>query len=287
MKLIFTSIFFLLSIFTFAQSSTHIFVFDIKKLNSDTLIYSKYENITSENEGYNNQPNFSKNGNSILFTAIKKEEQADIYQYNLLSKKTKQVTFTKTSEFSPTQIKKSPKFSMVKVEDDGTQRLWIDGLNNNIESLIMSKVKGIGYHTWLNNNKLALFIVGKPHELHIANVRKNESYKIAENIGSAVHKKEKNIFGFMDFTDSTNCLIKEYYLKTEMFDTVCNCIKDSEYFIYLKNGNILSGIGKSLYQFNRVKKQWKLIADFSEIENFNFYRLAINDMETKLALVTR
>jgi len=67
----------------------------------------------------------------------------------------------------------------------------------------------------------------------------------------------------------------------------CNCAPDAKSFVYLKNGNIISGVGQQLFLFNKraAAKGWVLIADFSEIPDFDFYRIAINQQETKMALV--
>src|SRR5215471_16067287 len=64
--------------------------------------------------GYNNQPSFLPDGDSLLYTSIR-DKQADIYRYDLKSRKTTQVTDTAESEFSPTITPDGNYFSVVRV----------------------------------------------------------------------------------------------------------------------------------------------------------------------------
>jgi Tol biopolymer transport system component len=73
--------------------------------------------------GYNNQPFFTPDGRSILYTSIR-NGQADIYRYDIRTGVTTQVTNTPESEYSPTLMPDGKHISVVRVEADGTQRLW-------------------------------------------------------------------------------------------------------------------------------------------------------------------
>src|ERR1700760_4851316 len=48
-------------------------------------------NIT-DRPGYDNQPSFTPDSKSILFTSVRADAQADIYRYDLTSRSTTQVT---------------------------------------------------------------------------------------------------------------------------------------------------------------------------------------------------
>src|SRR5690242_2776871 len=50
-------------------------------------------NITAR-AGYDNQPSFTPDGRTILFTSVRADGQSDIYRYDLGSKRTSQVTHT-------------------------------------------------------------------------------------------------------------------------------------------------------------------------------------------------
>ena len=103
-------------------ADSDIFLFEMKKLPT-TIIIHKGENIIKR-VGYDNQPFFMPDNKSLLFVAMKEDKQADIYKYELSSKKTTQLTHSTTSEFSPILSPDGKSISVVMVEADSTQRIW-------------------------------------------------------------------------------------------------------------------------------------------------------------------
>src|SRR5947207_2523419 len=77
-------------------------------------------NIT-RSPGYDNQPSFTPDGNSVLFTSIRGGRQTDIYRYDFSSGATVRVTDTPESEYSPTVTPDGAHISVIRVEADGTQ----------------------------------------------------------------------------------------------------------------------------------------------------------------------
>ena len=97
----------------------------------------------SDNPGYDNQPSFTPDGKAVLFTSVRGNRQAnpansaatgsDIYRYDLVTQRLSQVTNTAEAEYSPTVTPDRRHISVIRVEADGTQRLWqfpIDGKTN-------------------------------------------------------------------------------------------------------------------------------------------------------------
>src|ERR1700742_300252 len=56
----------------------------------------------SNSPGYDNQPSFTPDGRSVLFTSIRGGTQTDIYRYDIASRTIVRVTDTPESEYSPT-----------------------------------------------------------------------------------------------------------------------------------------------------------------------------------------
>jgi len=271
---------------TAAQTSTDIYLMDIK-LQDYNLNYKNLTNIT-DRDGYDNQPHFSTGGDHLLFSSIRKNKQSDIYRYNIETGEIIQITDTEESEYSPTYFDEEKYISTVQQDWDKTQHLMSIEVKSNKKKIMLSKETRIGYHTWLSKKDIALFIVGEPHKLAKAKKRGKKAKVIDDKIGAALQKVPgKKAVAYQFFEDSTQCLIKEYYLRKKVAKTVCECLEDAVSFIYLKDGNIVSGFGNKLYIFDkkRAAKGWIPIADFSDIEDFDFYRIAINKQETQIALV--
>ena len=151
--------------------------------------------------GYNNQPSFLPDGQSVLYTSIR-DKQADIYRYDIRRSATTQITKTPESEYSPTLMPDGRSISVVRVEADGTQRLWKFPLDGGTPSLILEKIKPVGYHLWIDDHTLALFILGKPNTLQIVDTRTEETETIAENPGriSSSHSPSEQVqFCAQDF----------------------------------------------------------------------------------------
>ena len=80
-------------------------------------------NITHQ-PGYDNQPWFTPDSRSMLFTSARGETQTDIYRFDVASRATTRVTQTPESEYSATGMPGGQRFSVIRVEADMTQRLW-------------------------------------------------------------------------------------------------------------------------------------------------------------------
>src|SRR2546427_86768 len=130
---------------TATPAFSDIFIVDVKHERGG-MWFSQPVKITTF-AGYNNQPSFLPDGRSILYTSIR-DKQADIYRYDLRSGTTSQVTNTPESEYSPTMMPDGKNISVVRVEADGMQRLWKFPLGIGQPSLILERIKPVGYHWW-------------------------------------------------------------------------------------------------------------------------------------------
>src|SRR6185436_18216554 len=98
-----------------------IFVIDLKtKLDRETkteeLQFGEPKKITDV-AGYNNQPSFMPDGRTVLYTSFR-NNQTDIYRYDLSTGRTTQVTDTPESEYSPALMPDKKNISVVRVEAD-------------------------------------------------------------------------------------------------------------------------------------------------------------------------
>jgi len=162
-----------------APPASDIFIIDLK--GEGKLELGQPLKITSE-AGYNNQPSFLPDGQSILYTSIR-DKQADIYRYEIHGGATTQITNTPESEFSPMLMPDGKSISVVRVEADGTQRLWKFPLAGGEPSLILENIKPVGYHLWVDDYTLALFFLCKTKKFKLVYIRTGKAGVISETPG--------------------------------------------------------------------------------------------------------
>ena len=180
---------------TQAPPDTEIYLAPLK-ITDGTIEIGAATNITN-NPGYDNQPFFTPDGRAVLFTSVRSGTQSDIYRYDLPVKhsdglaagRVLQVTDTLESEYSPT-ITPAGALSVVRVERDGnnTQRLWQFTAEGRDPRVVLENVKPVGYHAWADDHTLALFVLGQPATLQLADTRTGTARTIASEIGRSIHR---------------------------------------------------------------------------------------------------
>lgn len=240
---------------------------------------------------YNNQPFFLSNGGSIFYTSIR-TGQADIYRYDIRDTRTTQVTATPESEYSPTSMPDGKNISVVRVEADGTQRLWKFPLAGGPPSLILENIKPVGYHWWIDKHTVALFILGsagKPHTLQIADVRTGKSEVVAENPGRILRSvPRQNKLSFVHKISDREWLIKTLDLKTKQISTLIKTLPGSEDYAWTPDGALLMAKEAKIFKWKSLQyKDWVEIADFSKAGLKSLTRIAISPSGDLIAIVAR
>lgn len=270
---------------------TDIFLIPIQTESNGKWTFGTPKN-TTKRAGYDNQPSFTPDSKTILYTSIQADGQADIYQYDIATAQHKRITATSlTNEYSPTLLPDGKHISVVQVEKDKhTQRLWKFALKGGKPTLIQEKVKKVGYYCWTDAQNLAMFIVGDdkvPHSLHLAGVKDTASYWVAGHIGRTVRKiPHENAVSFIQKLPSGKWAIKKLDLDNLDTQTIIATLPESEDYAWSADGALLMGKAGKLYHFYPNKdKEWQLIADFSLSEIKDFYRLDISPDGKWLAVV--
>ena len=251
--------------------------------------FSEPKKIT-DYAGYNNQPFFLPDGNSILYTSIR-NGQADIYRYDIKTGKTTQVTNTPESEYSPTLMPDGKNISVVRVEKDGTQRLWKFPLSGDgAPSLILENIMPVGYHYWIDDHTLALFVLGgkgKPNTLRIADTRTGKSEIIAENPGRILRKvPNRNQFSFVHKISDQHWEIKYFDMRARTIASLIETLPGVEDYAWL-NGALLMGKDSKLFAVRPLSGgKWTEVADFSKDGIKRITRIAVNSKRVAIVGVS-
>ena len=76
----------------------------------------------------------------------------------------------------------------MRTEPDRTQRLWRFDAHGRNPQLILTEIKPVGYHAWVDARTVALFVLGQPNTLQIASVESGKGEIVAEAIGRSLHR---------------------------------------------------------------------------------------------------
>jgi len=237
--------------------------------------------------GYNNQPFFLPDGKSLLYTSIRADKQADIYLYDIARRSTTRITQTPESEYSPTLTPDGGFVSVVRVEADGTQRLWKFPIGGGDPVLVLDKIKPVGYHTWIDQNTLALYVLGQPNTLQIVDVPSGKSEVIAQNIGRTLRRVPKqDKLSFVNRVSAQEWLIKEVDLKTRQITTLVKTLPGSEDYAWTPSGVLLMTKDTKLFKFDPLKdSDWKELTDFFQSGLRTVTRVIVSPQGDWIAIV--
>jgi len=268
-----------------------IYAFSMKKLDNGEYNFSNPKFLTNFNmEGYNNQPHFVRENELYITVQFPDETQTDIFSLNLDNNTLTQVTATVEGEYSPTLMPNISEFSSVRVEADGqsTQRLWKFPVDRSSKGEPAFKnITGVGYHLWVNQYKAALFVVGQPTTLVLANSLTGSTIQMMDNIGRGMARLPGDNLAFIHKGTGDNWILKEIDTYTYRSKDIVKTLPNSEDFLYFDDGTFIMGNGSKLFKFNRYNDQdWVEIADFRYYGIKNITRLAISSNGT-IAIVDR
>ncbi|MCA0234859.1 MAG: hypothetical protein LCH81_00595 [Bacteroidetes bacterium] len=241
--------------------------------------------------GYNNQPNFfSDNELYVVSQSLGDTTQTDILSLDLAAQAFTKVTATPlTSEYSPTLMPGGSRFSCVRVEEDGAQRLWSFPINRSDNGRPeFPLVYGVGYHCWLRDTLAAFFIVGEngaPHTLQVAGLRGQKLQRIAADIGRCLLRTPRGQLAFVSKTTDQIWFLKTWDPATGKQDIVLRIPPGVEDFALLPDGTYLMGNGARLYQYKPgLQTEWKEIASLEPYGVRKITRLTVSK-NRKLVIV--
>ena len=283
------SVFLVIPVISYSQDYpiTQLYSFDYT-IEGDSLILDQPQYLSAFNRlGYNNQPSFFSPYEIYLTTNMYDDSSTDIVKINIRNESLYRVTETVESEFSPTPSPDPAYFSCVRIERDGKdQSLWLYPVNrSSYGRRLLEKLDNIGYHIWLSDNEVGLFLVGSPHQFAIANVKSGIVNKLLENIGRCFRINDNDQLLFVHKITEDNWYIKSYDLVTKKYKIITETLPGSEDFELLNDGSILMGNGSKLYRFidTGVNAKWTVVQDLSILNINNISRMAIS--ESKLLMV--
>jgi hypothetical protein len=251
----------------------------------------------SNSPGYDNQPSFTPDGASVLFTSSRGggATQTDIYRYDIARRQVVRVTETPESEYSPTITPDGAHISVIRVEADKTQRLWQFSLDGRQPTVVLAGVKPVGYHVWIDDHTLGLFVLGSPATLHVADTRTGKSVEVARDIGRSLQRIPGT--GSISFVvrepgaggEKPAPSIREYDPRTPTPAPLIWAVPgaDEADCAWTPDGLLLMAHGGWLYGWRRGDADWRRLADLQALGLGGVTRLAVSPAGDRIALVAQ
>lgn len=266
-----------------AQGGTDIWVAPFSDIAGRVSV-GRPVNVTRR-AGYDNQPAFTPDGSTILFTSTRGDGQADIWRVPVTGGAHVRVTRSDPeSEYSATPMPGQDGFSAIRVERDSTQRLWRFNYDGTGAALVLRALRPVGYHVWIGDATLGTFVLGSPNALVLVDPRTEKADTLARDIGRAlVRVPGRDAFTFLQVGKDTNW-ISEVDVRTRTIRRIAPSPVGSDYHLWTPSGQLIASVGTGL--MIRVSDRWDVLADFAERGIADVTRLALSPRGDRLAFVT-
>ncbi len=243
-------------------------------------------NIT-DRAGYDNQASFTADAAAILYTSIRQDGQADIYRYEIASSRTVRVTATAESEYSPTVTPQGDGISTVRVEEDSTQRLWRFPLGGGTPSLILDRIAPVGYHAWGDEQTLALFVLGAPPTLRLADTRSGTARIIASDVGRAIQRMPgSDTIAYMVRVPPAQWRVTGLDFRTGGSRHMTVALEGSQDFAWTPDGMLLMARDNTIFAWRSGDQEWTAVRSFDAPALQRLTRLAVAPDGSWLAVVS-
>lgn len=263
---------------------TDIFIAEMQK-KSGQWQFSQPINMTKK-AGYDNQPFFTKDGNAFYFTGIHDDTtQSELYVCDLLKREVKKFTRTKTSEYSPQLTPDGQGISVVRVDADSGQRLYVIPVNEARIANHIDKTDSVGYYCWLQDSTVAMFILGNPNYLVVLHTNTGQKIRIDDSIGRCLKMdKNRTALYYVKKHDEKSSEIRKLNLNDYSTEIICKTVPGSEDFEFLPDGSLVMGSKGKLMIRDTSSNEWLELADFTSTVS-DFYRITTDPTGRFIALV--
>jgi hypothetical protein len=158
-------------------------------------------------------------------------------------------------------------------------------------SELLTNINPVGYHAWVDNNRVMLFVLGEPQTLQLADIQQQTSRVLDQNIGPSLFAIPGS--ALMSYTASIGegeeiqWQLKSYHPQTGQITVLTTLPKGAYYYAWSGNGYAIAAVGSILLQWDKTSsdKGWQPFANVTDTCPKGVTRLTANSQNTKIALV--
>ena len=237
-----------------AAEGFDIYLFDIKQN------YSLVEQVT-DREGYDNQPAFTSDGQSLLFASDRAGEQIDIYRYRIADGQLDNLSNTQEeNEFSPQPFDEG-RFSYVLQEGSPYQHVWHRAFDGGDAQRLLTSYIPVGYYS--RNATGVLFWGRYAYSLFFeptgADVGPGagESLFVINQAGRSIHPiPDSHEFSFVHKQADWSWVIKRLDPSTKAMVPLVPISPDNEDYCWHPDGYMITAEGVDLVSFKPEQDEW-------------------------------
>jgi hypothetical protein len=268
-----------------AQTGSEIYLLDISTRDG-MMQLSNPVNVT-DHPGYDNQPFFHEDQPILYYSSFNEEGRSDIKSYNYKTGETKLFTHTQEREYSPTLTPDKQFISCIIQRDNNAQDLGKYPVAGG-EAVTLIDNLIVGYHAWMDESRLILFVLGDPLTLRLYDLNTKKEQVIAEHIGRSLHKiPGQQAMSFVHKKSDDEWVISRLDSKTLDTTPITTTLKSREDLTWTGDGKIVMSDGAKLFVYDlRKKGDWTEVTwTAKEFIPKGVTRLAISNDGKKLAMV--
>jgi hypothetical protein len=239
-----------------------IYLFDISQ------DYTLVKQVT-DRAGYDNQPAFTLDSESLMFSSDRAGEQTDLFRYRLADGQITNLTDTPDeNEFSP-QPHGENRFSYVLQEGNPYQHVWHRAYDGGEAQRMLTSYVPVGYYT--RNDKGVLFwgryaysVFFEPAGAQVG-PGAGESLYVIDQAGRSIHAiPGSSNFSFVHKQSDWNWVIKRFDPDTKAMTPLVSISADNEDYCWHPDGFMITADGSKLLAFRPGEdERW---ADLTELE---------------------
>ena len=158
--------------------------------------------------GYDNQPFYTPDGAAVLFTANRDGKQTDIYEFDRVSRRVRQA-----GRDARRRVFRNHHARWQSLQRDpcrSRRHTAPVALRPRQPKVVLPEIKPVGYHAWVDADRLVLFVLGKPSTLQTAQVATGKGTVVASDVGRSILRMPGgNSISFVERLETGEYWVKE------------------------------------------------------------------------------
>ena len=261
-----------------------IYIFDIGQ------DYALVHQVT-DREGYDNQPSFTRDSQSLMFSSDRDGEQTDLFRYRIADGQLTNLTNTPDeNEYSP-QPYGEDRFSYVLQEGNPYQHVWHRAFEGDKAQRMLTSYVPVGYYA--HNGKGVLFWGRYAYSLFFepagaeVGPGAGESLYVIDQAGRSIHAiPGSDDFSFVHKQSNWNWVIKHFDPESRAMTPLVPISSDNEDYCWHPDGYMITAEGTKLVKFTPgTDERWQDLAELTAPGLNRGGRCAVSPDGRLLALV--